>query len=235
MKVKPTLSTVWLATVDYEQALKLQDAMVAARYRDALGDTLMLLEHPHVYTLGRGASPRYLVAPPAGVPIHRVSRGGQVTYHGPGQLIGYPILKLEGTDRDVHAYLRALETVMIETLGLYGIAAVRRAGLTGVWVEERKIASIGVGIRRWTTMHGFALNADSDLGFFDKIVPCGIEGCRMTSIAREGHPGVAPSDLAPVLGERFAAVFGYQSSRAVSAADIWRLAAAVREIEADCG
>ncbi|HZY60019.1 MAG TPA: lipoyl(octanoyl) transferase LipB, partial [Candidatus Binataceae bacterium] len=136
-----TLETAWLGTVEYEQALKLQDAMVAARGAALIRDTLLLLEHPHVYTLGRGASERYLVAPPPGVPIHRVSRGGQVTYHGPGQVVGYPILKLEGADCDVHAYLRALESVIIETLRIYGIDAHRRERLTGVWVGERKIAS----------------------------------------------------------------------------------------------
>ncbi len=114
------------------------------------------------------------------VPVRRVSRGGQVTYHGPGQLIGYPILKLEGRDRDVTKYLRSLEAAMIDALAKFGIEAGRRDGMTGVWVGGRKIASIGVGIRRWTTWHGFALNVSTDLSYFDSIVPCGIEGCRMT-------------------------------------------------------
>jgi lipoate-protein ligase B len=236
MNVKSTLGAAWLATVDYERALKLQDAMVAARHEGRIGDTLLMLEHPHVYTLGRGAAERYLAAPPPGVPIHRVSRGGQVTYHGPGQLVGYPILKLEGSDRDVHAYLRALESVVIETLRCYGIVAGRRSGFTGVWVGERKIASIGVGIRRWVTLHGFALNANSDLGFFEKIVPCGIEGCRMTSIAREGRSGVTPDAVVPTLAKRFAALFGYQDVAALNGADLWRLIdrPAGREFEVDC-
>src|SRR5260370_2194291 len=136
---RTTLETAWLGTVEYEQALKLQDAMVAARGAGLIRDSLLLLEHPHVYTLGRGASERYLVAPPPGIPIHRVSRGGQVTYHGPGQVVGYPILKLEGADCDVHAYLRALESVIIETLGIYGIDAHRRQRLTGVSLAEPTI------------------------------------------------------------------------------------------------
>jgi lipoate-protein ligase B len=234
---RTTLETAWIGTVEYEQALKLQDAMVAARGAGLIRDTLLLLEHPHVYTLGRGASERYLVAPPPGVPIHRVSRGGQVTYHGPGQVVGYPILKLEGADCDVHAYLRALESVIIETLRIYGIDARRREKLTGVWVGECKIASIGVGIRRWITLHGFALNVSSDLRYFERIVPCGIEGCRMTSIAREGGSDVAIADVVASLADSFAAVFGYEPVTAADRAELWRLVnpPAGFEFEADCG
>jgi len=238
-----TLTTVWLGTVDYERALELQEAMASARLADAIGDTLLLLEHPHVYTLGRGASEHYLVAPPRDVPIYRVSRGGQVTYHGPGQLIGYPILKLEGPARDVHQYVRALERAIIETLGVYGIGAARRDKLTGVWVGERKIASIGIGIRRWITLHGFALNVDCDLRFFDRIVPCGLDGCRMTSIACEGRADLDTVGTAHLLAQHFAQVFGYGSIDTVGAAEIWRLldrtsalnrtGALIRE--ADCG
>ena len=131
--------------VDYESALALQDALVAARRDELIGDTLLLLEHPHVFTLGRGADARYLLEARPGVPVFRVSRGGQVTYHGPGQLVGYPILKLEGRDRDIHVYLRRLEHTMIDALAKLGIDAARRDGLTGVWVGERKI---GVDRRR---------------------------------------------------------------------------------------
>jgi lipoate-protein ligase B len=231
------LTTVWLGTVDYELALGLQDALVATRQTDAVGDILLLLEHPHVYTLGRGASERYLVAPPPGVPVHRVSRGGQVTYHGPGQLIGYPILKLEGAARDVHKYVRALERTIIEALAAYGIDAARRERLTGVWVGERKIASIGVGIRRWITLHGFALNVNSDLRFFDRIVPCGIEGCRMTSLADEGCADIQINRAAASVAERFAAVFGYGSITSISASELWRLVdqRSAPGFEADCG
>ncbi len=215
------LMTAWLGTVDYERALDLQEAMAAARQRGEIGDTLLLLEHPHVYTLGRGADERFLIAPPPGVPVYRVSRGGQVTYHGPGQLVGYPILKLEGAARDVHKYVRALERVIIETLGACGIGARRREKLTGVWAGECKIASIGIGIRRWITMHGFALNVNNDLTFFDRIVPCGIEGCRMTSIAREGRPDVDAAGAAQIIAQRFAEVFGYDWIEMAGAADIW--------------
>jgi lipoate-protein ligase B len=231
------LTTTWLGTVEYEQALSLQDAMVAARHADEIGDTLLMLEHPHVYTLGRGASERYLTAPPPSVPIHRVSRGGQVTYHGPGQLVGYPILKLEGATRDVHAYLRSLESVIMQTLRTYGIDAGRRERLTGVWVGPRKIASIGVGIRRWITLHGFALNVNTDLSYFNWIVPCGIEGCPMTSVARESRSDVDVTGAAASLAHRFAEVFCYNSIATASAAEIWRLLyhTGATEYEADCG
>src|ERR1700730_1841765 len=167
------LSVVRSGALDYATALELQNALVAARMSDAIADTLLLLEHPHVYTLGRGADQRFLVDPPAGVPVFRISRGGQVTYHGPGQLVGYPILKLEGPDRDVLRYLRKLEQILIDALARCGVEARRRAGLTGVWVDNEKIASIGVGIRRWVTLHGFAINVATDLSYFDRIVPCG--------------------------------------------------------------
>ncbi len=218
---RAVLTTAWLGTVDYQQALELQEALAALRQAGAIGDTLLLLEHPHVYTLGRGADQRFLLAPPPGVPVHRVSRGGQVTYHGPGQLVGYPILKLEGAARDVHQYVRALELVIIETLRAYAIGAQRREKLTGVWVEERKIASIGIGIRRWVTLHGFALNVNSDLSFFERIVPCGIQGCRMTSIAREGRAEASTAGAAQIVAQRFAEVFSYAWIEPVSAAETW--------------
>lgn len=198
-----------LGTIDYAEALALQEAIVRARQLDRIGDTLLLLEHPHVYTLGRGADERYLIARRDEVPILRVSRGGQVTWHGPGQLVGYPILKLEGAARDVHRYLRALEGVMIDSLARIEIAAARRPGLTGVWADARKIGSIGVGIRRWVTLHGFALNVCPDLSFFDAIVPCGIQGCVMTSIGALGHPEVSLASFAEITERAFAQVFGY--------------------------
>lgn len=210
MQRRARLRVARLGTVDYSAALDLQEALLEARQQDKVGDTLLLLEHPQVFTLGRGASQRYLIGPPPEVPVYRVSRGGEVTYHGPGQLVGYPILKLEGAARDVHDYLRKLEQAMIEALGDLGLAAGRRRGLTGVWVGPRKIASIGVGIRRWVTMHGFALNVCPDLSYFAAIVPCGIEGCAMTSVAAEGKTGVTAGAFAGLIETRFAGVFGYR-------------------------
>lgn len=210
-----------LGVVDYARALELQSALVAARMRDAIGDTLLLLEHPHVYTLGRGADQGFVLDPPAGIPIHRVSRGGQVTYHGPGQLVGYPILKLEGAERDVIRYLRKLERVICDALAARGIEARRREGLTGVWVGGDKIASIGVGLRRWTTLHGFAINVTTDLRFFEHIVPCGIAGCRMTSIAKLGSSNVTVAEFAELTERAFAVVFRYDETSAVAPRELW--------------
>lgn len=195
--------------VDYDDALAIQTAMLAARIEGSVGDTLLMMEHPHVFTLGRGADARFIVGNTQAVPIRRVSRGGEVTYHGPGQLIGYPILKLEGRERDVTKYLRSLEAAMIDALAKIGIEAGRRDGMTGVWVGARKIASIGVGIRHWTTWHGFALNVSTDLRYFDSIVPCGIEGCRMTSVCEITNRAVSVREFAGVMRESFARIFLY--------------------------
>jgi lipoyl(octanoyl) transferase len=203
---------------------------VAARRDDLIGDTLLLLEHPHVFTLGRGADARFLLEARPGVPVFRVSRGGQVTYHGPGQLVGYPILKLEGRDRDIHLYLRRLEQTLIDALAEFGIAAGRREGLTGVWVGERKVGSIGVGLRRWITLHGFALNVRTELAYFDAMVPCGIAGCEMTSVELEigraagGREAAAQAGLgtaAPTVEQSFAAVFGYEHTAVADTEALW--------------
>jgi lipoyl(octanoyl) transferase len=225
MEMGRTLEIARLGTVDYESALALQDALVAARRDDLVGDTLLILEHPHVFTLGRGADRRFLLQARPGVAVFRVSRGGQVTYHGPGQLVGYPILKLQGRDRDIHRYLRSLEQTMIDALAKLGIAARRRAGLTGVWVGERKIGSIGVGVRRWITLHGFALNLHTDLEYFGAMVPCGIAGVEMTSVEREkGRElgGKGNFDVAMAAVEQsFASVFGYARIAVVDPHQLW--------------
>jgi lipoyl(octanoyl) transferase len=215
------LQVAELGIVDYAEALRLQEALVAERIRDQIGDTLLMLEHPHVFTLGRGADERFVRETLPGVPIFRVSRGGQVTYHGPGQLVGYPILKLMGNRRDVGRYLRDLEQVMIEALARFGIAAGRRERLTGVWIGARKIASIGVGIRRWVTCHGIALNVAPDLSYFDAIVPCGIEGCEMTSMALLGRGEIPMREVAGSISGSFARVFGYDEVARVPPAALW--------------
>ena len=212
-----------LGLVEYEQAHALQQALVAARLRDEITDTLLILEHPHVYTLGRGADEKFIIAMRPEIPITRVSRGGQVTYHGPGQLVVYPILKLEGASRDVGRYLLDLEQAMIDALAQCGIAAERRGKLTGVWVGPRKIASIGVGIRRWVTYHGLALNVTTDLSYFDAIVPCGIAGCEMTSLARLGRIDQNVAAFGGILTESFRNVFGYARTVETAAAKLWSL------------
>ncbi|TMA57689.1 MAG: lipoyl(octanoyl) transferase LipB [Deltaproteobacteria bacterium] len=198
--------------VDYDRAVAWQERLVARRLAGG-PDALLLLEHPPVYTLGRSADARHLGRAGAGdVPVRRVARGGQATYHGPGQLVGYPVVALAAQGRDVHRYLRALEEVLIATIGAFGIAAERRPGFTGVWVRGCKIASIGIAVRRWVAWHGFALNVGRDLGGFASITPCGIPGVQMTSIVREGGPGDVAGTI-PVLVARFIEIFGYAGVR----------------------
>jgi len=207
MDAQRRLNVANLGTLGYQPALALQQTLVAARLRDEIPDTLLLLEHPHVYTLGRGADEGFIKSSRPGIPIFRVSRGGQVTYHGPGQLVGYAILKLDGAERDVLAYLRRIEQTLIDALASGGVASRRRDGFTGVWVAGRKIASIGVGIRRWITCHGFALNVATDLSYFDAIVPCGIDGCQMTSLAALGRADLDIAACADLVTASFARVF----------------------------
>ncbi len=209
MSMERTLEVSRAGVVEYERATAWQSALVERRLAGG-GDALLLLEHPPVYTLGRGGDPRFLGLAAAGsIPIVRTGRGGQVTYHGPGQLVGYPILDLRHHRQDVHWYVRELEQVLIDALAEFGIAAGRVDGLTGVWVAGcRKIASIGVGIRRWVTWHGFALNVGGDLGAFLAITPCGIDGVEMTSIAREGGRADVETAREVVLGA-FVRRFGY--------------------------
>jgi lipoyl(octanoyl) transferase len=177
----------WLARMEFPDALALQEKAVADRRTDqSLGDELLLLEHEPVYTIGRTPDQSSLRdAAHLPHPLFPINRGGQATYHGPGQLIGYPIIDLRHRGQDLHRYLRWIEELLIETLGEAGVGATTRAGLTGVWVEDRKIASIGIGVRHWITMHGFALNVCGDLSPFDQIVPCGITNVTMTSIEKE--------------------------------------------------
>ncbi|WP_448572477.1 lipoyl(octanoyl) transferase LipB [Trichothermofontia sp.] len=196
--------------LDYTEALVWQQKLMTARRdRPDLVDVLLLLEHPPVYTLGQGASEQYLkVAPNASpFPIHRTERGGEVTYHGPGQLVGYPILNLRRYRLDLHWYLRQLEEVIIQTLATYGLRADRLAGLTGVWLEGYKLAAIGIKVSRWITMHGFALNVCPDLSHFGAIVPCGIADKPVGSLA-QFLPGITIADVQPRLIQTFGNVFG---------------------------
>jgi lipoyl(octanoyl) transferase len=168
-----------LGRIDYAGALQLQQRLAADRKQGLVPDQLLLLEHPHVITLGRNGHMENLLAGDdilerAGIAFYPTDRGGDVTYHGPGQLVGYPILDLRDWKRDVGAYVRALEQAIIDTLAEYGVEAGRIPKLTGVWVGERKIAAIGVHLSRWVTSHGFALNVSTDLSYFQYIVPCGL-------------------------------------------------------------
>jgi lipoyl(octanoyl) transferase len=177
----------WLGRMEFAAALALQEEIVAKKREDrSLSDELLLLEHEPVYTIGRTPDRSSLLgASHLPHPLFSINRGGQATYHGPGQLMGYPIIDLRRCGQDLHKYLRWIEQALIELLADYGITASRRESLTGVWAGNRKIASIGVGVRHWITMHGFALNVCGDLSPFNRIVPCGINKVAMTSIERE--------------------------------------------------
>lgn len=192
------LSVRWLGRMDFADALALQEEIVAKKRQNrAHADELLLLEHEPVYTIGRTPDKSSLLGTShLPYPVFSINRGGQATYHGPGQLMGYPIVDLRRCGQDLHRYLRWLEQSLIDLLAEYEIAAQRRDGLTGVWVEDRKIASIGVGVRHWITMHGFALNVCGDLAPFGHIVPCGIANIAMTSIEKETGRSFSVIDVA---------------------------------------
>ena len=205
----------WLGRMEFQRALALQEEIVLKKREDpSVEDQLLLLEHEPVYTIGRTPDRSSLSATgrirrgEVGAahlpyPLFVINRGGQATYHGPGQLMGYPIIDLRRCGQDLHKYLRWVEQSLMDLLAKYGIAAARRESLTGVWVGDRKIASIGVGVRHWITMHGFALNVCGDLSPFNHIVPCGINNVAMTSIEKETDTPVSVSRIAASL-ERLA-------------------------------
>jgi lipoyl(octanoyl) transferase len=184
-----TLEVIQAGTVPYEEALAWQRQLAEDRIAGRLPtDVLLLLEHPPVVTLGRNSHPVHLLQP-IGIDVFEVERGGDVTFHGPGQLVGYPILELRAYKQDLHWYLRTLEQALIEALAILDIPGERNPGFTGVWTRGRKIASIGIHVKQWVTWHGFALNVTTDLAHFDRIVPCGIQGVQMTSVQKERGAG----------------------------------------------
>ncbi|MEO6057842.1 MAG: lipoyl(octanoyl) transferase LipB [Gemmatimonadales bacterium] len=214
------LGLVDLGRRPYAEVLELQRALCRERMAgERRQDLLLLVEHDPVITLGRGTRSSSLPLAPAelerrGVEVLEVERGGDVTYHGPGQLVGYPILHLGEHREDLHWYLRQLEAALVTALGAVGVAAGRNPGLTGVWTGGRKIASLGIHVKQWVTFHGFALNVTTDLRGFDLIVPCGIAGVRMTSVAVElGRPdgGALWRETHGAVVEAFATTFGYDS------------------------
>jgi len=183
------LEVIEAGLVPYGEALDRQRQLAEDRIAGRLDhDVLLLLEHPPVVTLGRNSHAAHLLQP-AGIEVFEVERGGDVTFHGPGQLVGYPILDLSAYKRDLHWYLRTLEQALIEALGYLDIPAERNPGYTGVWTRGKKIASIGIHVKQWVTWHGFALNVATDLADFDRIVPCGIPGVVMTSVKKERGAG----------------------------------------------
>jgi lipoyl(octanoyl) transferase len=201
-----------LGLVDYADGLRLQRQRVAARKAGVIPDTLLLLKHPHVYTLGRNAKKENLLISPEqlaarGAQVFEIDRGGDVTYHGPGQLVGYPILDLAQHRRDIAWYMRCLEEVLIEVAGDYGIEAGRLAGAPGVWVGNNKLAAMGVHISRWVTSHGFAFNVNTDLRYFDWIVPCGLRDKGVASLQKLLGRRVEMDEAAERVIRRFGRVF----------------------------
>ena len=203
-----------LGTVPYGEALELQRRLVAERRDGRIPDTLLLLEHPHVITLGTSARPAHVLADSSerrllGVEVFEAGRGGDVTYHGPGQLVGYPILDLKPDRKDVRRYLRDLEGALVAALGRWSVVAGRVEGRTGVWTGDRKIAAIGVRISSgWITSHGFALNVRTDLRYFRTIVPCGIRDGEVTSLEREVGRAVDDGEVRDEVAARMAEAFG---------------------------
>ena len=203
----------WLGIVRYADGLRLQERAVERLRSGEAPEQLLLLEHPHVFTLGRGADSSNILADQQqlqsnSVEVHETGRGGDVTYHGPGQLVGYPIISLKPDRCDVHRYVRDIEEVLIRTIAEFGEVGTRIAGLTGVWVGNEKIGAIGVRIARWITSHGFALNVNTDLSYFKMIVPCGITDKGVTSLSRLVGRSIDTREVAQTTAVNFGIVFG---------------------------
>lgn len=203
-----------LGLIDYKQAWNLQKEIFDLRFRNEIDDTFFLLEHPHTYTLGKVAEKENLISSESqlkelGISVYDIDRGGDITYHGPGQIVGYPILKLSDWKEDTHQYLRGLEEVIILTCREYGIETERNSKYTGVWIGESKIAAIGIKVSRWITMHGFAFNINTDLSYFGGIIPCGIKDKEVTSLQRELGRELSIDEVKEKLITNFKKVFDY--------------------------
>ena len=213
-----------LGLLGYAEASALQKRLVAGRKSQAIDDLLLFCQHPHTITLGRNGKREHLLASDSilrqkNVEFHATDRGGDITYHGPGQLVAYPILNLSAIRRDVVWYVRMLEEVMIRTTAEFGVAAGRVAGKTGIWVpstnnSEEKLGAIGIHISRWVTSHGFAYNVSTDLRYFDLIVPCGIADRKATSLEKLLVRGVSIDEVMPLLARHFGEVFGLAMKQA---------------------
>ena len=205
-----------LGRMRWAEAYALQQELVEQRKRQEIPDQLLLVEHPHVVTMGRNGHMENLIAGEeilsrTGIDFHHTNRGGDVTYHGPGQLVGYPILDLNEWKRDVHAYVRAVEEIIIQTIGVFGLQGGRVAGATGVWVNGAKVCAIGIHISRWVTSHGFALNVATDLQYFQYIIPCGLT-LPVTSLRALGV-SASIDEVKLVLRQQFGKVFGYETEK----------------------
>lgn len=216
-----TLNYCDLGLIDYKEAWDLQKEIHGLRSDGKSNDVLFLLEHPHTYTLGKVADKKNLIGSEEyldknKISVYDIDRGGDITYHGPGQIVGYPIIDLQEWEMDTHKYLRGLEEVIIKTCAEYGVEGTRNPKYTGVWIEDRKIAAIGIKVSRWITMHGFAFNINTDLDFFKGIIPCGITDKDVTSLSRETGRSVELAEVKEKLTLNFKAIFGYNKMTAAA-------------------
>jgi lipoyl(octanoyl) transferase len=200
--------------IDYKEAWDFQKKIFELRHAGQISDVLLLLEHPHTYTLGKVAEKKNLIGSEAyltenKISVFEIDRGGDITYHGPGQIVGYPIINLVEWKQDTHKYLRALEEVIIQTCAEYGLNAGRNPAYTGVWIDDRKIAAIGIKVSRWITMHGFAFNINTDLALFNGIIPCGITDKDVTSLQRELNREIPLEEVKEKLVNNFKNLFEY--------------------------
>jgi len=203
-----------LGLIDYQKAWDLQHQLFTKRLNNEISDTLLLLEHPHTYTLGKSSNKENLLLSEVelreqNISLYDIDRGGDITYHGPGQIVGYPIINLSLWKEDTHEYLRALEEVIIQTLAEYGIEGVRNEVHTGVWVNDKKICAIGIKVRSWITMHGFAFNVNTDMKLFNGIIPCGIENKGVTSLSEIKGETIELDGVKEIIFEKFKKILDY--------------------------
>ena len=223
MSIRP-LNIINLQIEPYKKIWDFQKKLYQLRLNNLIDDTLILLEHPHTYTLGKSANRNHLLAANETlledeIDVFEIDRGGDITYHGPGQIVGYPIIKLNDLYEDVHRYLRELEELIIRTLAESQVAAVRDNDYTGVWVNKNKIAAIGIKVSRWITMHGFAFNINTDLSFFGKIIPCGIFEKGVTSLAQELGTKINLENVKEVVIKHFCEIFKYNNVKFYNSID----------------
>jgi len=212
-----TLTYCDLDVIDYKEGWNLQKELFELRHQRKINDTLLLLEHPHTYTLGKVAERKNLIGSEGylkekNISVFDIDRGGDITYHGPGQIVGYPIIDLNNWQKDTHKYLRGLEEVIIRTCNDFGLCSQRVPDYTGVWIADKKIAAIGIKISRWITMHGFAFNINTDLSLFSGIIPCGISGKEVTSLHKETGRTIEIQEVKAKLLKHFMDVFNYTKS-----------------------
>ncbi|MCU0415217.1 MAG: lipoyl(octanoyl) transferase LipB [Ignavibacteriaceae bacterium] len=215
-----------LGFIDYKEAWDLQQEIHSKRVANEADDFLFLLEHPNTYTLGKTAHKENLVGSEDylkqnQISVYDIDRGGDITYHGPGQIVGYPIIDLNNWFKDTHKYLRALEEVIIKTCENYGLQCGRNEKHTGVWIDDRKIAAIGIKVSRWVTMHGFAFNINTDLNLFKGIIPCGIQDKSVTSLSKELKKEIDTNEVKEILLRNFFTLFSYEKIRAIQKVELY--------------